>query len=240
VNLISSSTVADKSLRSFVDGNGDGVSDDFAAVQADIANLKPRTYEVSYDGSEYTIKDQRTGEPIAFNTVNAGGFDGLEFEGLRVVPSDTPLAGDKFQIRYLNDGVLGFNQTIKDPNQLAYRGADPATVYTSPLGIANNTNAANMSSLQERKLLLNATDTVQGVFGTAAANVGTYHQANTISKDAQDALFKQLDSTKQSIAGVNLDEEAANLMKFQQAYQAAAQMMQASQKVFDILIGAVQ
>ena len=97
-----------------------------------------------------------------------------------------------------------------------------------------------MSSLQERKLLLNATDTVQGVFGTAAANVGTYHQANTISKDAQDALFKQLDSTKQSIAGVNLDEEAANLMKFQQAYQAAAQMMQASQKVFDILIGAVQ
>jgi flagellar hook-associated protein 1 FlgK len=167
----------------------------------------------------------------------------LEFEGLRIVPSDVPKAGDKFEVQFLRDATKGFRQEIKDANQLAYRGGDPdamPTPYSTPLGIANNVNAANLASLQDRTVLMGGKENVQGAFSLAASNVGNFHSANKLSLDAQNALYQQLDDTKQSIAGVSLDEEAANLMRFQQSYQAAAQTMQAAQKKFDVLIGAIQ
>lgn len=68
-------------------------------------------------------------------------------------------------------------------------------------------------------------------------NVGTYHQTNQVSMQTQEAVHSQLIQIKDSMSGVNLDEEAANMLRFQQAYQAAAQIMQASQRMFDAIIG---
>ena len=48
----------------------------------------------------------------------------------------------------------------------------------------------------------------------------------------------QAEESRQSAVGVNLDEEAANLIRFQQAYQAAAQVIQMSQRLFDTLLQA--
>jgi flagellar hook-associated protein 1 FlgK len=70
-------------------------------------------------------------------------------------------------------------------------------------------------------------------------NVGTYHQTNKVSMQTQEAVNSQLVQLKDSMSGVNLDEEAANMLRFQQAYQAAAQIMQASQRMFDAIIGAL-
>lgn len=243
INLISASTVSDRSLKTFADGNGDGISDDLKSVMNDISALKPRDYTISFDGSSYAVNDKRTGENIAFSTVvDGGGVSGLEFEGLRVVPSDVPRAGDKFEVQFLRDSTKAFRQEITDANQLAYRGGNPTAVpaYSTALGVANNTNAANIVGLQNKSLLMNGKENIQGAFSLAATNVGSYHSANALSLEAQNSLYQQLDDTKQSIAGVSLDEEAANLMRFQQSYQAAAQTMQAAQKMFDVLIGAIQ
>lgn len=243
VNLISASTVGDKSLKTFTDANGDGVSDDLASVMKDVSALKPRDYMIAFDGTNYAINDKRTGENISFSKVtDASGVEGLEFEGLRIVPSDVPKAGDKFEVQFLRDATKSFSQEVTDPNKLAYRGGDPTATpaYSTPLGIGNNMNAANMTGLRDKSLLMGGKEDFQGAFSLAATNVGNYHSANKLSLDAQNALYQQLDDTKQSIAGVSLDEEAANLMKFQQSYQAAAQTMQAAQKMFDVLIGAIQ
>ena len=65
------------------------------------------------------------------------------------------------------------------------------------------------------------------------------HQAD-LSYEAQSALLSQAQQLKDSLSGVNLDEEAANLLTYQQAYAAAAQVISASDQIFQTLINAIR
>jgi flagellar hook-associated protein 1 FlgK len=60
------------------------------------------------------------------------------------------------------------------------------------------------------------------------------------NEKAFDALLDQSSAWHESISGVNLDEEAANLVKFQQAYSAAARVISVAQQTFETLLGAVR
>jgi flagellar hook-associated protein 1 FlgK len=73
-----------------------------------------------------------------------------------------------------------------------------------------------------------------------ASNVGLYTYGTQINLDAQTNVLNQVTQRMESISGVNLDEEAANLMRFQQAYQASAQLIQVSNTLFDTLIGVIR
>jgi flagellar hook-associated protein 1 FlgK len=57
-----------------------------------------------------------------------------------------------------------------------------------------------------------------------------------LSRDAMTVVYDQAEASREAAVGVNLDEEAADLIRFQQAYQAAAQVIQVSQRMFDTLI----
>ena len=59
-----------------------------------------------------------------------------------------------------------------------------------------------------------------------------------LGKEAMTVIRDQAEASRESAVGVNLDEEAANLIRFQQAYQAAAQVIQMSQRLFDTLLQA--
>ena len=58
-----------------------------------------------------------------------------------------------------------------------------------------------------------------------------------VSRDAQQVLVDEAKETRDSVSAVSLDEEAANLLRFQQAYQASAQIIQAANRLFDVIIG---
>ena len=218
---------------------------DFTQLQKQLAKLQPRSYSLSFDGASYSMTDARTGISIpATQSIDdpAGhpSVTTLRFEGLQVdidTSAGTVKAGDKFELRFLNDGVVSFGQEITNPDAVAYRGADTAAGGNRPLAIGNNVNAANLASMQDKRLFLNNTEAIQGTYSLMAGNVGSYHQSNKTSLKTQDALYAQLSQARDSVSGVNLDEEAANMMKFQQAYQAAAKIMQASQNMFDSIIG---
>ncbi|OYX04155.1 MAG: hypothetical protein B7Z05_08770 [Thiotrichales bacterium 32-46-8] len=213
---------------------------DFAQVQKQLSLLQPRTYSMTFDGSNYTISDKRTGQIIPLDsTTAAAGVTTLRFEGLQVDIGQTARQikpGDKFEFRFLDDAMSQFSTTQLVPEQVAYRGTDNSGV---PLAIGNNVNAANMASLQDKKILTGNQNTFKSAFSVMAGNVGTYHRTNEVSMETQEAVNSQLIQLKDSMSGVNLDEEAANMLKFQQAYQAAAQIMQASQRMFDTIIGAL-
>jgi flagellar hook-associated protein 1 FlgK len=221
---------------------------DFAQVQLQLSKLQPRSYSLAFDGSTYSVTDSRTGQPItAVRSVDDPtghpNVATLRFEGLQV-DMDTSAGsikpGDKFELRFLNDGVVDFKQSIANPDAVAYRGADTSVGNTRPLAIGNNVNAANMASMQDKRIFLNNTEAIQGTYSLMAGNVGSYHQSNKTSMTTQDALYSQLSQARDSVSGVNLDEEAANMMRFQQAYQAAAKIMQASQTMFDTIMGVVR
>lgn len=219
---------------------------DFAQVQKQLSLLQPRTYSMTFDGSNYTISDKRTGQIIPLDsTTVAAGVTTLRFEGLQVDIDQTARQikpGDKFEFRFLDDAVAQFSSSLSNPDKVAYRGGDLSSIPVAgsvPLAVGNNVNAANMASLQDKKLLNGNQNTFKSAYSVMAGNVGTYHRTNEVSMETQEAVNAQLTQLKYSISGVNLNEEAANMLKFQQAYQAAAQIMQASQRMFDTIIGAL-
>jgi flagellar hook-associated protein 1 FlgK len=88
--------------------------------------------------------------------------------------------------------------------------------------------------------LLGGKATFNGAYGQLVAKVGTLTHAAKVNSSAQEVLFNQAKQARENLAGVNLDEEAANLIKFQQSYQAAAQAIAIANSLFDTLIGAVR
>ncbi|MFM7707589.1 MAG: flagellar basal body rod C-terminal domain-containing protein, partial [Gammaproteobacteria bacterium] len=72
------------------------------------------------------------------------------------------------------------------------------------------------------------------------SGVGTFAQQATRNSEVQRIAYQESTKQRQAISGVNLDEEAANLLRYQQAYQASAQVIRAANEVFRMLIDIVR
>ncbi len=103
---------------------------------------------------------------------------------------------------------------------------------TSPAG--DNRNALAMGALAGLKLVDGAT--INEAYAAVVGDVGTRVQGARDTASVTSSLKAEASSRQQNLSGVNLDEEAANLLRFQQAYQASAKIIQASQTVFEALL----
>ncbi len=113
---------------------------------------------------------------------------------------------------------------------------DVFNVAPNTTATGDNRNALLMAGQQTQNLLINGTATMQGAFSQLVGSIGAKTQELTITSQAQDAMVTQTVAAQQSVSGVNLDEEAANLLRYQRAYQAAAKAMQIANTMFDSLL----
>jgi flagellar hook-associated protein 1 FlgK len=111
--------------------------------------------------------------------------------------------------------------------------------------VGNNENALAMAALQTDKttVVLDPGPPVisrsfNDQYGSIVSQVATRTNQASVSQETQAGLVSQIRQRSESVSGVNLDEEAANLIKFQQAYQAASQIITVSNTVFNSLINA--
>lgn len=111
---------------------------------------------------------------------------------------------------------------------------------TDAYGPGNNTNALALVFSQEKSILNGSTETFTQSLGITTASVGSKAYSADLIYDTAEALFTQAYNRNQSTSGVNLDEEAANLIKFQQAYQAASQIISVANTIFDTLLAAAR
>ena len=108
--------------------------------------------------------------------------------------------------------------------------------------VERNNNAVSDNANARALLGLQTADTVGGAsnyekaYGGLVGRVGTLTRQATLSSQAQDSLVQDAAKAKQSVTGVNLDEEAINLTKFQQAYQAAVRVITTSDRIFESLL----
>jgi flagellar hook-associated protein 1 FlgK len=107
-------------------------------------------------------------------------------------------------------------------------------------GVSDNRNALLLADVSDRALLINGTATIGSSYGQLMVDVGSQTHSADVNRNAQQALLNHVTDQRDSISGVNLDEEAANLQRFQQAYQAAAQMITAANTTFQSLLSAVR
>jgi flagellar hook-associated protein 1 FlgK len=93
-----------------------------------------------------------------------------------------------------------------------------------------------LAALQTGNTLANGTATYQTAYSQLVSQVGDQTRQAQVSATAQQAFLEQAQQSQQSFSGVNLDEEAANLVRYQQAYQASAKAMQIAEQVFNTLL----
>lgn len=113
---------------------------------------------------------------------------------------------------------------------------DTFTVGANPNATSDNRNALLLGGLQTRNTLIGGTASYQGVYGQMVTQVGNKTRELQVTSTAQDTMLQQTIQAQQSVSGVNLDEEAANLLRYQRAYQAAGKAMQIASTLFDTLL----
>jgi flagellar hook-associated protein 1 FlgK len=116
------------------------------------------------------------------------------------------------------------------------RTGDVFNVEPTPAGAvaSNNGNALALAQLRDAGIV--AGRSVTDRWSNAIADVGVRVQNGRTSAEISDAVAGQTELQRSSQVGVNLDEEAARLIQFQQSYQAAAKMLQVAQSLFDTLL----
>ena len=103
-------------------------------------------------------------------------------------------------------------------------------------GVGDNRNARALGNLQTTNILDGGTATFGSAYAELVSFVGNKTREVQVNGEAGAALLKQATNAQQSVSGVNLDEEASNLLKYQQAYQAAGKVMQMASTLFDTLL----
>jgi flagellar hook-associated protein 1 FlgK len=85
-----------------------------------------------------------------------------------------------------------------------------------------------------------STATYQDAYNQTLGQVGSLTQQAEISRDSLKVTLSNAEAARDQVAGVNLDEEAADLVRYQQAYQGAAQIVSAANQAFQALLDALR
>ncbi len=179
----------------------------------------------------------------------------VQVESVGVVDSTNSDLLGAVSIEFLSDSTFSVNgagsfaysaDTPIEINgwQLALSGTpqpgDRVEVDINVGGVGDNRNALALSQVFDEGVLEGGRLSVEDAYSVLLSNVSTTTQQSEIRLEAQNTITQQAIAEQQSVSGVNLDEEAANMVRFQQAYQATAQMLSVADSLFQTLLGAVR
>lgn len=181
-----------------------------AGSVTDHTELTNHRYEIVFNVSggttTYDVIDLTVGPP-ALSSGNAyTPGENIAFDGLQFTISGQPQDGDKFTV---------------EPT-LNHEG--------------DSRNAIALGDLQGKSFFNGGTTTYQGAYAQMVSAVGNLTREVEVTSAAAGRLYNQTLQSQQSVSGVNLDEEAANLIRYQHAYQAAGKIMQTATQLFDTLL----
>jgi flagellar hook-associated protein 1 FlgK len=142
--------------------------------------------------------------------LDPSGETTIDINGWRLVVRGTPADGDTFSVRD-NAG-----------------------------GVGDNRNALELARLADLRALGGGTASLGESYAELVADVGVKTRRAEINADVQSGLLGEATAQRDAISGVNLDEEAADLIRFQQAYQASAQVIAAAGSMFESLFDALR
>jgi flagellar hook-associated protein 1 len=286
-----------------------------AVTRSSLSGITANDYDLRYTGSAWQLLRHDNGTVVPM-TGSGTVADPFKADGLSMVVSGTPAAGDSVMIRPTHDVVTGLNLLLTSPDQIAAAapvltsaapansgtGTIDAGTVTSPgswvkgkytlqftgasawqvvnasntvvasgsytagaainfngmqvhvsgtpaagdsFSIADNSsgsgdgrNARALADALNGKALAGGTLSISDVAGGLVGDVGVKSSQAQAGRDAQQAVLTDANNALSNASGVNLDEEAANLLRYQQAYQAAARIISAAQSMFQALLDA--
>ena len=178
---------------------------------------------------------------LAFNSVSSQ-FSGFPAGAAVTVtladgsnPSGSPYAAGA-PVPYSSGASMTFNGMTVTISGAPANG-DIFTIGKNTGGVSDGSNALLLGALQNKKTLGNGTASFNDAYGQLVSTVGNKARQVQIANTAQTSLTLQIRTAQQSVSGVNQDEETANLLMFQQMYQANAKVIQTASTLFDAVLG---
>ena len=201
------------------------------ASLSDSSKLTTSDYRLQKTGDNYVLIRAADNKVLKAST----NFDEIKStavnEGFSITSSGTMNKGDEFLIRPTADVASLMSLNIGNTNDIAAAGSASA-------GIGDNSNIQKMLALQTSPALQGngGAMTYQSAYATIVNQIGSKTRELEITSTSASSILSQADKAIQDMSGVNLDEEAASLLRYQQAYQAAGKVIQISKQMFDSLL----
>jgi flagellar hook-associated protein 1 FlgK len=104
------------------------------------------------------------------------------------------------------------------------------------IGVSDSSNILMLGRLQTQRAADGGATNFQGAYAQMVSDIGNKAHEIEVTQTAQKSLVAQATAAREADSGVNLDEEAANMMKYQQMYQASARALSAGKSIFDELL----
>ena len=194
-----------------VSGSFDASLKDPAAIDAArIDSLRAQEFEVNFTSDtryQITWKNPENNIETVLAERNYDPQIGINYQGLQLRLSSAPIKGDKFLIDGNQDGI-GNNQNILE------------MVALESKVVIGGANGATLSEAYEEQL----------------SKVGNVADQAKVAQAALEVVNQQAIENKDKVSGVSLDSEAADLIRYQQAYQACAKAMQVASQLFDSIL----
>lgn len=149
-----------------------------------------------------------------------------------------PLSAGVFIAGQVNSVTIGTPSAYQFELAGTPENGDEFTVAFNSNGISDNRNALALGATRVSNTLEGGTINFEEAYGRLVEEIGAKTAQGRVSRDASETLLAQSQAARDSLSGVNLDEEAANLIKFEQAYNASAQVINIARQIFDSLLAA--
>lgn len=200
-----------------------------SAEFSDVLSLRGVDYDLRVSDAasgEFTITPS---DGSAAFTLTLDGANQLTFDGLTITVDDpSALAdGDRFQLQPTRRAAADFDNLIEDASAIAAGMGD---------GSGDNRNALALLDLQSAQLVGGQASFNQA-YASMVGFVGNKTNIVQVNLAAQQSLTEQIFNMQQSESGVNLDEEATNLIRYQQYYQASAKLIEVGGTLLDTILG---
>ncbi|MDC9597277.1 flagellar hook-associated protein FlgK [Xenorhabdus anantnagensis] len=192
---------------------------------ADTTKVKASDYTLKFEGGDWKV--QRVSDR-AMIPVKKGG-DTLEFDGLKVkLDSAKAEERDVYTLKTVSNVVATLEVNLKDSSLLATASAKNA-------GPSDNRNVKKFLELQDKRLV-DGKSSFSGAYASLVSTVGTSANSIQVNVETQGNILDKINSTRQSISGVNMDEEYSELQRLQQYYLANARVIQTATTLFDAIL----
>lgn len=203
-------------------------------ASAGTANTGTATISAGSVVSGYTAP--ASGSPVTLTySSSTGGFTGFSAYPVTVTVNGVATTYASGTVPYTNGATLSFSGisfTISGTPQ----NNDTFVVAKNTNGVSDNRNALLLAQTQTGKTMAGNTASFATVYAQMVSNAGNKGSEVTTVLAAQTTLLTEAENARDSVSGVNLDEEAVRLIEYQQSYQAAAKMLQIASELFDSIL----
>lgn len=169
------------------------------------------------------------------SAVTVGGkIDITMSDGIKLasIPQVSAILGDTTAANFAQSSYIGYQVSVSGQP----KAGDVFTVGFNANSKNDNRNALAMTALETTGTMQDGTMSFGQGYGRLVEEVGTKSNLSRINTDASKSLMEQTKTMRDGVSGVNLDEEAANLIQFQQLYTANARVITVAKDLFDTLV----